>query len=83
MSLAMIAIPCSNEAKRLPIHKFEAFARAGPPHRFLLVNDGSTERTRELLQGLYAADPQRFGVCHLRVSAARVARYCWLKGQGA
>lgn len=65
MSLAMIAIPCYNEAKRLPIHKFEAFARAGPPHRFLFVNDGSTDRTRELLHGLHAADPQRFGVCHL------------------
>jgi glycosyltransferase involved in cell wall biosynthesis len=63
MSSAIIVIPCYNEARRLQVDKFKAFARAGHPQRFLFVNDGSTDGTLQVLQKLHDEDPQRFA-CH-------------------
>ena len=42
-------IPCFNEAVRLRMDRFEAFADENPDVGFLFVNDGSTDSTRELL----------------------------------
>jgi dolichyl-phosphate beta-glucosyltransferase len=65
MSSAIIVIPCYNEAQRLPIHAFHAFARKGHPHRFLFVNDGSTDSTGSVLHTLHDAAPERYMLCDL------------------
>jgi dolichyl-phosphate beta-glucosyltransferase len=64
-SLAMVVIPCYNEATRLPVSTFKAFACAQPAIRFLFVNDGSTDRTGWVLEGLHQDAPQHFNICHL------------------
>ena len=64
-SPAIIVIPCYNEATRLQVSKFKAFSCATPAVRFLFVNDGSTDRTAWVLEGLHQDDPQHFAICHL------------------
>jgi dolichyl-phosphate beta-glucosyltransferase len=65
MSSAIIVIPCYNEAQRLPMHAFKAFVCAKHPHRFLFVNDGSTDGTGHVLTTLHADDPERYALCDL------------------
>jgi dolichyl-phosphate beta-glucosyltransferase len=62
---AIVVIPCYNEATRLQGSKFKAFACAKPTIRFLFVNDGSTDRTGWVLEGLHQDAPQHFAICHL------------------
>lgn len=57
MSQLCVVVPCYNEAKRLPFDVFANFARSRPNYRFLMVNDGSTDRTAEVLAELAAAVP--------------------------
>src|SRR5688500_6365111 len=57
MASAVIVIPCYNEADRLPVHTFRAFACARPALRFLFVDDGSTDGTWRVLEALHASDP--------------------------
>ena len=56
-------IPCFNEAARLPDAEFLAFAQSRPDIDFLFVNDGSIDRTGELLASLEKRKPERFRVC--------------------
>jgi dolichyl-phosphate beta-glucosyltransferase len=60
MSQAIIVVPCYNEALRLEIGKFRDFARGHPEHRFLFVNDGSTDGTLDVLHDLRSLDRARF-----------------------
>jgi glycosyltransferase involved in cell wall biosynthesis len=53
-------VPCYNEAERLATEQFRSFAVQYPEVQFLFVNDGSQDRTAELLAGLSAADPRQF-----------------------
>ena len=62
---AIIVIPCYNEATRLQVSKFKTFSCAKPAIRFLFVNDGSTDRTGLVLEGLHQEDHQHFAICHL------------------
>ena len=62
MSSAIIVIPCYNEASRLPVHTFQTFTCARHALRFLLVNDGSTDETWQVLEALRAFDPQCFAI---------------------
>ena len=64
-SLAIVVIPCYNEAHRLPVRQFEAFVSSERPQRLLFVNDGSTDGTLRLLESLRAYAPQCFEVCDL------------------
>jgi dolichyl-phosphate beta-glucosyltransferase len=70
-SPAVIVIPCYNEATRLQVSKFKAFACARPAVRFLFVDDGSTDRTWQILEGLHQDDPQYFAICHLAQNSGK------------
>lgn len=65
MNDCIIVVPCYNEAKRLDTVAFRGFVSRGHPQRFLFVNDGSTDDTSAVLEGLRRWNPERFEVCHL------------------
>jgi glycosyltransferase involved in cell wall biosynthesis len=58
----VIVVPCYNEADRLPRGAFQEFASKCGGVDFLLVNDGSSDGTLPMLQGLQRSNPERFGV---------------------
>ncbi len=60
-----VVVPCYNEERRLDPGALERFARAHPEICFVLVNDGSRDRTLSLLQALQQAEPERFIVVDL------------------
>jgi len=62
MTLTLI-VPCFNEAERLDLDAFRLFD--GGLVDFLFVDDGSTDGTAALLDGLVARDPSRFRVLTL------------------
>jgi dolichyl-phosphate beta-glucosyltransferase len=66
MASARIIIPCYNEENRLNVAGFKNFADL--PHKitFLFVNDGSTDRTAQLLESLRSFDPVKFSVLDLQ-----------------
>ncbi len=57
-----IVIPCYNEAHRLELGRFAAFAKEHPNIRFFFVNDGSTDKTAVLLDEFCRTS---FGSCSL------------------
>ncbi|WP_455192262.1 glycosyltransferase family 2 protein [Gemmiger sp.] len=70
-----IVIPCYNEQEVLPItapmflQKLADLTAAGkisPESRVLFVNDGSKDRTWEIICGLAARDPHYVGICQSR-----------------
>jgi glycosyltransferase involved in cell wall biosynthesis len=65
MASARIIIPCYNEEKRLDLAGFRAFKSSSHSITFLFVNDGSTDKTLQLLQSLNASDPTKFTVLDL------------------
>lgn len=52
----ILVIPCYNEEQRLPIEEYQGFL-SSPSFRILFVDDGSTDRTIELLEGLKSDFP--------------------------
>ncbi len=60
-----IVIPCYNERNRLDVGAFCEFLRDHHDVGFLLVNDGSTDGTYELLEEMVRVEPERLGVLHL------------------
>jgi dolichyl-phosphate beta-glucosyltransferase len=67
----VIVIPCYNEATRLQPAAFLTGAKAMPTVRFLFVNDGSTDRTAEMLDALHEEAPQHVAVCHLAANVGK------------
>ena len=67
----VIVIPCYNEATRLQPAAFLTGAKAMPTVRFLFVNDGSTDRTAEMLDALHEEAPQHVAVCHLATNVGK------------
>lgn len=70
-----IVIPCYNEEKVLPItapmflEKINALASAGrisPDSRVLFVNDGSRDKTWDIICNLARQDPHYLGICQSR-----------------
>lgn len=62
MAETIIVVPCFNEARRLPVQRFERFAETQPSIQFLMVNDGSTDETLETLEGMADRHDNRFSV---------------------
>jgi len=61
----VVVVPCYNEEARLDSGAFVAFLDAEPGVDLLLVNDGSRDRTLELLHALRAKRPDRVDVLDL------------------
>jgi dolichyl-phosphate beta-glucosyltransferase len=62
MAETLIVIPCFDEADRLKPDAFADFVGTHPEVDLLLVNDGSRDRTLEVLQALQARAPSRISV---------------------
>jgi dolichyl-phosphate beta-glucosyltransferase len=71
MSTTTIVVPCHNEAQRLHVAQFRQFAATHTNVRFLLVNDGSNDRTLALLQQLANIDPDHFDVLNLEKNCGK------------
>ncbi len=50
MQSVVITIPCYNEADRLDLDEFARLAQGRPGLRLVFVDDGSSDRTREILE---------------------------------
>jgi glycosyltransferase involved in cell wall biosynthesis len=71
MPQAIIVVPCYNEAQRLDASKFREFSCEHRHVRFLFVNDGSTDGTRELLGELVRSDPECLALCDLQRNSGK------------
>lgn len=60
-----VVVPCYNEAARLDLGAFRAFAAREPSVGFVFVNDGSRDATPALLRELEASDRDAFAVIDL------------------
>jgi len=65
MPQTILVVPCFNEEQRLRPDVFLGFAKTWPEGGFLLVDDGSTDRSFSILEGLQAAMPGSFEVLRL------------------
>ena len=61
----ILVVPCYNEAARLDLAEFQAFAAENSGVRFLFVNDGSTDDTAAVLRKLSESRPETFLVHEL------------------
>jgi len=65
MISVVIVVPCFNEAQRLSLDDFHAFAQRWPYGRFLFVDDGSSDNTFEVLSALQERLPAQVEVLKL------------------
>jgi dolichyl-phosphate beta-glucosyltransferase len=71
MTRTIIVIPCYNEAKRLDGDAFVRFAKNHPSIGFLFVNDGSSDRTLDVLHGLQRRLLRQCGIRHLAANVGK------------
>lgn len=71
MADTIVVVPCYNEADRLPVESFKRYAATARGIRFLFVDDGSRDRTLEVLRGLEAERPDAFRVLALPHNAGK------------
>ncbi len=62
MHRAVIIVPCFNEAGRIPVGAFRSFLADSKSVDFVLVDDGSTDGTRERLEEIRAGAEERVQV---------------------
>jgi dolichyl-phosphate beta-glucosyltransferase len=67
----VVVVPCFNEAERLRLEAFRESLAAEPALSYVLVNDGSADRTRAVLDGFAAERPERVRVLHLERNAGK------------
>src|SRR5262245_48913342 len=60
MARTIIVVPCFNEVTRFSATSFRSFASRWPEGAFLLVNDGSTDKTSGVLRALQDSMPESF-----------------------
>lgn len=65
-----IIVPCYNEEKRLPVDAFLFFVKKYSNVRFIFVNDGSQDRTAEVLKILVAQN-ECFSVLNLQHNSGK------------
>jgi len=66
-----IIIPCFNEAKRLAADELLAFVNQTTDISFLMVNDGSTDRTAALIHDLSRRRPDKISSLHLAANRGK------------
>ncbi|HEV2720063.1 MAG TPA: glycosyltransferase [Thermoanaerobaculia bacterium] len=71
MSRLALVIPCYNEEHRLPADELRTFSAPGLDLELVLVNDGSSDGTLQLLEKLRAANPERFTVVNLAKNSGK------------
>jgi dolichyl-phosphate beta-glucosyltransferase len=72
MSEAMrLVVPCFNEAARLHVEAFRTALATYPDLSFSFVDDGSTDDTRAVLEGIAAAEPGRVNIVGLPANAGK------------
>ena len=60
-----IVIPCYNEADRLPVSQFKNFLSVQPKVSVFFVNDGSKDKTLEVLWALKNQFPEQIEVLNM------------------
>lgn len=70
MMLSVI-VPCYNEFSRFPTNTFEKFIIGNPDVEFCFVNDGSSDRTGDLLEFLKENYIRNITVLHLPVNCGK------------
>jgi glycosyltransferase involved in cell wall biosynthesis len=71
MPAALLIIPCYNEADRFPQQEIETFLAQVDDVALLLVNDGSADRTSEVLAALRQRWPEHVHVLELGQNAGK------------
>jgi len=66
-----LAVPCYNEAARLDADAFLAYAATHPGVRFVMVDDGSTDGTFEMLERMREAAPASVTVLKLQPNGGK------------
>jgi dolichyl-phosphate beta-glucosyltransferase len=66
-----IVVPCYNEASRLDTYAFQRAVHREPFTRYLFVDDGSIDQTRDVLEGLRSWDPERFAILTLAANQGK------------
>jgi dolichyl-phosphate beta-glucosyltransferase len=67
----VIVVPCYGEEERLDASAFRAYAAAHPHVHFVLVDDGSPDGTRRVLDAIAASRPEAFTVVGLDENAGK------------
>lgn len=71
MNRTAIVVPCFNEARRFDPESFIESARAQPTLSFMLVDDGSTDGTFDILSRAAARAPDQLSVMRLESNAGK------------
>lgn len=71
MPKTVLVVPCFNEEKRLERDVFLAWGDAHPDVQFLMVNDGSSDGTRAMLDELAAKRPGKFHALQLEKNGGK------------
>ncbi|CAB1061317.1 hypothetical protein D1BOALGB6SA_6090 [Olavius sp. associated proteobacterium Delta 1] len=66
-----VVIPCYNEEKRLPVEKLLTFSSETADIDFLLVNDGSTDGTAQLIDDLGRRRSDKIKTFHLKTNQGK------------
>ena len=66
-----IIIPCYNEEKRLPVQELIAFYNENTQYCFCLVNDGSSDKTLDILNDIRKSREERISVNNLAKNSGK------------
>lgn len=67
----LVVIPCYNEEKRLPVKIYLDFVKQAAPFHFLFVNDGSMDKTQDVLESMKQACPEKIEILSLQKNSGK------------